>query len=98
MSQRWWKHRAKGSTIRNVAVDDLAEGDGAILGEEVKDLVLDACLIWRQPLVVGSGQLGIRRAGLLCLLGDRFDGGRAVDGLLGAGDIGQPREQLFISI
>lgn len=40
--------------------------------------------------MVGSGQFGIRRAGLLCLLGDRFDGGRAVDGLLGAGDVGQP--------
>lgn len=40
--------------------------------------------------MVGSGQLGIRRVGLLDLLRDRFDGGRAVDGLLGAGDIGQP--------
>jgi hypothetical protein len=40
--------------------------------------------------VVGSGQFGIRRAGLFCLLGDRLNGGRAVDGLLGAGDVGQP--------
>lgn len=53
-------------------------------------MVLDACLVQRQPLVIGSGQLGIRRAGLFCLLGDRLDGCRAIDGLLGAGDVGQP--------
>lgn len=40
--------------------------------------------------MVGSGQFGIRRVRLLCLLSNRFDGSRAVDGLLGAGDVGQP--------
>lgn len=45
--------------------------------------------------MVGSGQFGIRRVRLLCLLSNRFDGSRAVDGLLGAGDVGQPKESSF---
>lgn len=45
--------------------------------------------------MVGSGQLAIRRARLLYLLGDGFDGRRAIDGLLGAGDVGQPKESSF---
>lgn len=89
---------ATGRIIRNVAVNDLGHGNGAILGKEVKDLVFDACLVQRQPGVVGPGQLAIRRVGLLCLLGNGLDGRWAIDGLLGAGDVGQPRgQQLSIS-
>lgn len=86
---------ATGRIIRNVAVDDLGHGNGAILSKEVKDLVFDACLVQRQPGVVGPGQLAIRRVGLLCLLGNGLDGRWAIDGLLGAGDVGQPDESSF---
>lgn len=41
--------------------------------------------------MVGSGQLGVRGARLLGLLGHRLDSSRAIDGLLGAGDVGQPK-------
>lgn len=38
-----WQWTLHGFIIRNVAIDDLGESDGAIFSEEVKDLVLNAC-------------------------------------------------------
>lgn len=78
----------RGRDIRNVAVDDLAHGNVAIIGKEVEALRLDIGRVHLLPLEVLTGELGVGRLGRL--LGDGLDGRGPIDGLLGAGDVGQP--------
>jgi hypothetical protein len=79
-----------GADSRNVAVDDLNHADVAAVGDEVPGLSLDTGRVDCVPLHVISGQLGVGLC--LCLLADGLDGRGAIDGLLGAGDVGQPEE------
>ncbi len=74
--------------LRNVAVDDLCEGNVAGVREEIEAFRLDASGLQRLPLEVIAGSLSVWLR--LGLLGDRLDRGGAIDGLLGAGDVGQP--------
>lgn len=83
MSHRQWR-----GSIRHVTIDDLGERDVAVVAHEVEARCLDRRRIHGFPRKVLALQLGEGR--LLGLEGDRLDGGRAIDGLLGAGDIRQP--------
>lgn len=74
--------------IRNVAIDDLQEGAVAVVAENVKRLRLDRRRVHGLPQQVRPLQLRVGR--LLGFLGHRLDGRRAIDGLLGAGDVRQP--------
>lgn len=58
------------------------------VSHEVPGLGLDAGRVDCDPLHVILGQLGVGLG--LCLLADGLDSGRPIDGLLGAGDVGQP--------
>jgi hypothetical protein len=80
-----------GADSRNVAVDDLNHADVAAVGHKVPGLSLDTGRVDCEPLHVISGQLGVGLG--LCLLADGLDGRGSIDGLLGAGDVGQPEEQ-----
>lgn len=82
-------HRTEGtsSDVRNVAVDDLRETNDAVIRHEVEALGLDASRLHSSPFQVVPDELRVRR--LLGLFGNRLDGRGAIDGLLGAGDIGQ---------
>lgn len=80
-----------GVDSRNVAVNDLDHANVAAVGHEVPGLSLDAGRVDCDPLHVILGQLGVGLG--LCLLADGLDGRGSVDGLLGAGDIGQPALQ-----
>lgn len=82
MAWKWGR-----GSLRNVVVDDLEEADMACVGEEVKGLGLDVCVVERGPLEVLARQLGVGRLAGLCA--DGLDGVRAILGLLGAGDSGQ---------
>lgn len=74
--------------LRDVVVDDLQEAVVAAVGLEVKGLRLDARLLNELPLQVLFGEL--REGGVAGVLAHGVDGFRAVLGLLGTGDIGQP--------
>jgi len=63
----------------------------AAVGHEVPGLGLDTGRVDCDPLHVIPGQLGVGLG--LCLLADGLDGRGSIDGLLGAGDIGQPEVQ-----
>jgi hypothetical protein len=80
-----------GADSRNIAVDDLNHADVAAVGHEVPGLSLDTGRVDCDPLHVIPGQLGVGLG--LCLLADGLDGRGSIDGLLGAGDIGQPELQ-----
>lgn len=60
----------------------------AAVGSEVERLRLDAGRVHGNPLQVIFLELGVGRLG--GLLGDWLDGFGAIDGLLGAGDVGEP--------
>ena len=85
---RWCANRTRDPNSRNVAIDDLDHADVTGLSHEVPGLSLDASRVDCEPFHVILGQLGIGRG--LCLLADGLDGRRSVDGLLSAGDVGQP--------
>ena len=72
----------------DVIVDDLEEANVTRIRVEVEGLRLDVGVVESLPLEVLLGQLGVRR--VACILANRLDGFRAVDGLLGTGDRGQP--------
>jgi hypothetical protein len=72
----------------DVVVDDLEHANVAGVRVEVEGLCLDIGVIEGLPLQVVLGQLGVGR--VACILANRLDGFRAVDGLLGAGNRGQP--------
>lgn len=74
--------------IRNVAVNDLYEADMTVVRDKIKGCSLDVGPLQGPPLEVITGELRVRR--LLGLLGNGSNGRWAVDGLLSAGDIGQP--------
>lgn len=78
----------EGFNVRNVAVNDLGHAEAAAVGDKVKGLGLDIGRVHDLPLEVVAGQLSVGLLGRL--LGDGADGRGAVDGLLGAGHIGQP--------
>lgn len=65
--------------------------DVTTVSHEVPCLSLDTGRVDCDPLHVILGQLGVGLG--LCLLADGLDGRRSVDGLLSAGDIGQPEIQ-----
>lgn len=73
---------------KDVVVDDLEETNVAGVREEVEGLCLDVGVVESLPFQVLLGQLGKRR--VACILSDRLDGFRAVNGLLGTGNGGQP--------
>lgn len=73
--------------IRNAAIDDLGNGYTAILSKEVEGLRLDAGPLHLLPLEVIPGEFRVRR--LFGLFGDGSNGRGAVDGLLGAGHVGE---------
>ena len=75
--------------VHNVGVDDLRESDVALLRHEIEAEALDRGRVHSVPFHVIASELGVW--GLNGLLSDRADGGWAIDGLLGAGDIGQPK-------
>lgn len=75
--------------LRDVAVNDLDHADVAAVGHEVPGLCFDAGRVNRDPLHVALLQLCVGRR--LCLFANGLDSRRAIDGLLGAGDVGQPR-------
>lgn len=58
------------------------------VSHKVPGLSLDTSRVDCDPLHVILGQLGVRLG--LCLLADGLDSRGSIDGLLGAGDIGQP--------
>lgn len=72
----------------DVVVDDLEESNVAALRYEIESLRLDIRIVESLPFEVLLGQLGEGR--VACILTDRLDGFRAVDGLLGTGNRGQP--------
>jgi hypothetical protein len=74
--------------VRHVTIDDLDKGKLTTVGHEIKGVRLDAGRLRRLPFQIIPSELRIGRC--LSLLGDRLDGGRAVDRLLSAGDVGQP--------
>ena len=63
----------------------------AAVGHEVPGLSLDTGRVDCDPLHVILGQLGVGLG--LCLVADGLDGRGSIDGLLSAGDIGQPELQ-----
>lgn len=89
------QHKRGTAHIRNIAIDDLEKSDVAVLAKDVDGLGLDRRRVHGLPLQVLTLDLGEGR--LLGLDGDRLDGLGAIDGLLGAGDIGQPRARVFQS-
>ena len=62
----------------------------ALLGHEVEAEGLDRRRVHGVPLHVIASELGVWSC--RGLLGDRADGGWAIDRLLGAGDVRQPGE------
>ena len=68
----------------------------ATIRHEVESLGLDVGGVHHLPLEVIAGELGMGR--LIDLVSDRADGGGPVDGLLGAGHIGQPGFDASVSI
>lgn len=79
----------RGENIRNVAVDDLRKTDVAVVRHQIEALGLDTGRLHGRPLQVIAGKFGKRS--LFGFFGHRLDRRRAVDGLLSAGDVGQPR-------
>lgn len=75
--------------VHNVGVDDLSESDVALLRHEVETEGLDGGRLHDVPFHVIASEFGVWSC--LGLLGDRADVRWAIDWLLGAGDIGQPR-------
>ena len=74
--------------LRYVVVNDLQEAIVTAVGLEVKGLCLDAGLLDKLPLQVFL--LELSEGGVAGVLAHGVDGFRAVLGLLGTGDIGQP--------
>lgn len=72
----------------DVVVDDLEYAHVAGVCVEVEGLCLDIGVVESLPFQVVLGQLGEGR--VTCILANRLDGFRAVDGLLGSGNRGQP--------
>lgn len=75
--------------IRNVAVDDLCKTDVALIRHQVEALGLYTCRLHGHPLQVIAGQLGKGR--LLGFFSHGSDRRSAIDGLLSACDVGQPK-------
>lgn len=73
---------------RHVTIDDLGKCELALIRHEVEALRLDARRVQRDPFEVVPGELG--KGHFFGLVGDRSNGRGPVDGLLGAGDVGQP--------
>lgn len=78
-------------SVRHVTIDDLGKGELAVFRHEIEGLRLDAGRFHRLPfhVITGEFRIGCR----LGLFGDRLDGRGAIDGLLGAGNIGEPDEE-----
>ena len=72
----------------DIVVYDLEKANVASVRKEVKGLRLDVCVIQGLPFQVLLGQLGERR--VACILPNRLDSLRTIDGLLGTGNCGQP--------
>lgn len=77
----------------DVVVDNLEEANVASVRVEVEGLGLNVGVVECLPLQILLGQLGEGR--VACVLSNRLDGLRAVDGLLGTGDGGQPARLLI---
>lgn len=82
----------KVSNLLDIAVYNLGHTQLSIVRNHVEGLGLDASRSHGLPFQIVSSEFGI--GSRLCFLSDRLDGRRAIDGLLGAGDIGQPEEVL----
>lgn len=67
-----------------------------VLAKDVDGLSLDRRRVHGLPFQVLTLRLG--EGCLLGLDGDRLDGLGAIDGLLGTGDIGQPRARIQSSV
>lgn len=80
------------SLLRNVAVNNLRHSESALIGEEVKGLRLDVGPFHLLPLQIVAADFGV--GSLFGFFSHRSDGGRAVDGLLRAGDIGDPADKV----
>lgn len=78
--------------LRHIAVDDLRESDVAAVRLYVECLRLDTGRVHGLPFQVVARDFGIRRR--LSFFSYRSDGRRAVDGFLGAGDIGQSASRI----
>lgn len=73
---------------RNVTIDDLHETNVTIVRRQIKGLSLDTGRVHGLPFQVIAGDLRVRD--VLCFFSDGPDSRRAIDGLLCAGDVGQP--------
>lgn len=71
---------------RDVVVDELYDSGVSAFCHEIENLHLDTGRVHSRPFHISSLQLGIR--GRLCWFSDASDCGGAIDGFLGAGDIG----------
>lgn len=74
--------------IRNVTIDDLSKSRITIVADQIETEGFYARCVHSEPFHILPLELGIRR--LFGLFSDGSDGRRAIDGLFGAGHIGQP--------
>ena len=72
----------------DIVVYDLEEANMASVRKEIEGLRLDIGVVQRLPFQVLLGQLGESR--VACILSNRLDGLRAIDGLLSTGNRRQP--------
>ena len=85
---RDYHNRYTGAYLRNIAVNNLHKRQVSAIRRQVENLGLHARRVHIHPFEIVALELRERhRRGLL---GDGADGGGAIDGLLGAGHVGQP--------
>lgn len=89
LSQDWGAsvQPGTGCVLRHITINDLRESDMTGFRRQVETLRLHAGVAKDMPRMVLSGQFGPGSS--FGILGDRSDGGGAIDGLLGADDIRQ---------